>query len=96
MLSAEPRARNSNLLPVKAKGEVRLRSEVSFLKSASTSTPVSMRSLPWLTYSSPLMIESTSAPRSSPRYIEMMAGGASCAPKRWSLPADATVARSKS
>ena len=76
-MSAEPSARNSNLLPVKAKGEVRLRSEVSFLKSASTSTPVSILVLPWLMYSSPLIMESTSSPRSSPRYMDMIVGGAS-------------------
>ena len=33
---------------------------------------------------------------SSPRKMEMIAGGASLAPRRWSLPADATEMRSKS
>ena len=39
--SAEPSIRNSNLFPVKAKGDVRLRSVVSFGKSGRTSTPIS-------------------------------------------------------
>ena len=38
---AEPSMRNSNLLPVKAKGEVRFRSVVSMARSGSTCTPVS-------------------------------------------------------
>ena len=37
-----PGIRNSNLLPVKAKGEVRLRSVVSLLNLGSTSTPRSI------------------------------------------------------
>ena len=44
----EPHMRNSNLLPVKAKGEVRLRSVVSFRKSGSAGTPKSMVSRWWL------------------------------------------------
>ena len=39
---AEPGIRNSNLLPVKAKGEVRLRSVVSLLNLGRTSTPRSI------------------------------------------------------
>ena len=42
----EPNIRNSNLLPVKAKGEVRLRSVVSCGIVGRTSTP--MRSAPFL------------------------------------------------
>ena len=42
------------------------------------------------------MSASTMAPSSSPRKMEMMAGGASFAPKRWSLPAEATDMRSSS
>ena len=33
---------------------------------------------------------------SSPRKMEMMAGGASAAPRRWSLPAEATQMRMRS
>ena len=40
--SAEPGIRNSNLLPVKANGEVRLRSVVSLLNLGRTSTPRSI------------------------------------------------------
>ncbi len=39
MESLEPTMRNSNLLPVKAKGLVRLRSVVSQLNRGKTSTP---------------------------------------------------------
>ena len=41
MESEEPTMRNSNLLPVKAKGEVRLRSVASFLMTGTVDTPVS-------------------------------------------------------
>ena len=41
MLALEPTARNSNLLPVKANGEVRLRSPASLGSGGSTLTPVS-------------------------------------------------------
>ena len=36
----EPSIRNSNLLPVKARGEVRFRSVVSWGMAGSTSTPI--------------------------------------------------------
>ena len=36
----EPTALNSNLLPVKAKGDVRLRSVLSLEKSGTTETPI--------------------------------------------------------
>ena len=39
---ADPGMRNSNLLPVNAKGLVRLRSVLSLMKLGSTSTPRSM------------------------------------------------------
>src|SRR5699024_9436155 len=42
------------------------------------------------------MMESTTAVSSSPRKMDTMAGGASEAPRRWSLPAEATVLRRKS
>ena len=41
MQSDEPTMRNSNLLPVKANGEVRLRSVASLLRTGSVETPVS-------------------------------------------------------
>ena len=78
----EPRLRNSNLLPVKAKGEVRLRSVVSRLKRGVTFTPMSRRVFSCAeTVWRPSMAVSISV-RSSPRNIEMMAGGASLAPRR--------------
>ena len=43
--TAEPGMRNSNLLPVNANGEVRLRSVLSFRKFGSTATPRSMATL---------------------------------------------------
>ena len=41
MESEEPTMRNSNLLPVKAKGEVRLRSVASFWMTGMVDTPES-------------------------------------------------------
>ena len=84
----EPSARNSNLLPVKANGEVRLRSPPCIGSGGSTGVPRPS----W-----PLSIARrprTPASSSSPRKIEMIAGGASFAPRRWSWPALATDARS--
>ena len=43
----------------------------------------------------PVSISRITAESSSPRKIEMTAGGASFAPRRWSLPAVATLARSR-
>ena len=44
----EPHMRNSNLLPVNANGEVRLRSVLSLVRSASCGTPRSIFSRGWL------------------------------------------------
>ena len=44
----DPHIRNSNLLPVKANGEVRLRSVLSLVRSASCGTPRSIFSRGWL------------------------------------------------
>ncbi len=79
---AEPTARNSNLFPVNANGDVLLRSVVSFENVGTTATPVLNLSLV-TSFSSPsLMIESTKLFNSSPRNIEIIAGGASLAPNR--------------
>ena len=91
----EPGARNSNLFPVKAKGEVRLRSVVSFGSAGSVSTPTRSlrpRSPPFIPRV-PDSMESRTALSSSPRKMEMIAGGASFAPRRWSFPAPAVVMR---
>ena len=46
MLKEEPGMRNSNLLPVKANGEVRLRSELSCGIAGRAETPMSISFLP--------------------------------------------------
>ena len=90
----EPRARNSNLLPVKANGEVRLRSPPCIGSGGSTGVP-SPRNEPGVAGSpSPASIVSKILRSSAPRKIEMIAGGASLAPRRWSWPMPATLARS--
>ena len=91
MEAEEPSMRNSNLLPVKANGEVRLRSVVSLGKRGSTCTPIFMQRL-FLAdrRQSPFSMASRMSVSSSPRNMETMAGGASLAPRRWSFPALAT------
>ena len=85
--SEEPTIRNSNLLLVKAKGEVRFRSVASLSKSGKVATPVN---------NFPPFIECVASPvlqswlitssNCSPTNMEIMAGGASLAPNLWSLP----------
>ena len=90
----EPRARNSNLLPVKANGEVRLRSPPCIGSGGSTGVP-RPRNEPGVAGSpSRRSMVSKTLLSSAPRKIEMMAGGASLAPRRWSWPMPATLARS--
>ena len=79
----EPTARNSNLFTVKANGEVRLRSVPSRLMLGIEHTPrfrsaepVELRDVVFFMNSSSAFVTS------SPRYMEMIAGGASFAP-RW-------------
>ena len=82
----DPSARNSNLLPVKANGEVRLRSPPCIGSGGSTGVP-SPRNEPGVCGSpSPDAIASKTFSSSAPRKIEMIAGGASLAPRRWSWP----------
>ena len=92
----EPGMRNSNLLPVNANGLVRLRSVVSRSKLGSTSTPKSSCSRSVCAAFSPLANASMIEESSSPKKMEIIAGGASCAPRRWSFPQLATLMRSKS
>ena len=87
----EPSMRNSNLLPVKAMGEVRFRSVLSCGMGGSMSMPTCRVFFPVSWYSFPRMMDCTTPSSSSPRKMERMAGGASWAPSRWSLPALATV-----
>ena len=92
----DPSARNSNLLPVKANGEVRLRSPPCSGSGGSTGVPrprkfpgVSSRRLAGRDR------RRTPSRAPAPRKIEMIAGGASLAPRRWSWPTFATDARSR-
>ena len=86
--------RNSNLLPVKAKGDVRLRSVASRRISGSVDTPTFMIDIEGTLSSLPAMMCSTTAVSCSPRNIEMIAGGASFEPRRWSLPGFDALMRS--
>jgi len=89
----EPTIRNSNLLPVNAKGEVRLRSVQSFGRGGRLEIP----SLSWPPCFDVFAPSAASCSKMSvswsPRKIETIAGGASLAPSRCSLPALATLAR---
>ncbi len=78
MESALPTIRNSNLLPVKAKGDVLFLSVASFWKSGRVLTPV--KSLPpsLTEVASPVSISCvTTSSSCSPRKMEIIAGGAS-------------------
>jgi hypothetical protein len=78
----EPSARNSNLLPVKANGLVRLRSPPCSGSGGSTGVP-RPRNEPGLdALTSPSAIAEKTFSSSAPRKIEMIAGGASLAPRR--------------
>ena len=95
-LVSEPTARNSKRLPVKAKGEVRLRSVLSISNSGIEGIPCILKpvfeskmiaSSLWLS-----AILSRAADTCLPRNTEMIAGGASLAPRRWALVAVETDA----
>ena len=91
---SEPGARNSKRLPVNANGLVRLRSPGSVGSTGSVSTPIISVPFSFEFVAPPLAIWSNTSVSWSPRKIEMIAGGASLAPRRWSLVAEATEARS--
>ena len=74
--------RNSNLLPVKANGEVLFRSVVSFIKWGSTFGPAVMVTVSFASDSASASIISRTEAKSSPMNMETMAGGASLPPKR--------------
>ena len=97
MESLDPTIRNSNLFPVKAKGEVRFRSVASLAKSGRVLTPVWSTPPVLLLVAVPVEIswEITSC-SCSPKNTEIMAGGASLAPRRWSFPGSAADSRSSS
>ena len=87
MESDDPTMRNSNLLPVKAKGDVRFLSVASLSRSGRMSTPV-FKVPPCLEWVASPVLHSWSITSSScsPRKMDMMAGGASLAPSLWSFP----------
>ena len=89
--------RNSNLLPVKAKGDVRFRSVASLRTSPTFAMPVRSRSPLMVLAARPVATswEITSS-SCSPRKTEMIAGGASLPPRRRSLPTSAADSRSRS
>ena len=91
-----PSARNSNLLPVNANGEVRLRSPPSRGSGGSTGVPRPRKPFSVVARSAPDSMAPNALSSSAPRKIEMIAGGASAAPRRWSWPEFATDARSSS
>ena len=81
----EPTARNSNLFPVKANGLVRLRSPGSRGNVGKTELPILSSPPAFAVLAPPFSIWSTMSWSMSPRKTEMIAGGASLAPRRWSL-----------
>jgi hypothetical protein len=92
----EATMRNSNLLPVKAKGLVLLRSERSRGSRGRLETPTSRllaEEPPFAPLGLPEATESRIPVSASPRKIEMTEGGASWPPRRLSLPAVAAEAR---
>ena len=91
----EPSARNSNLLPVNANGLVRLRSPPCIGSGGSTGVPSPRNDSGVDSPTSPRSIAPNTFSSSAPRKIEMIAGGASLAPSRWSWPGEAIDARSR-
>ena len=85
-LSEEPTARNSNRLPVNANGEVRLRSVLSSSSVGICEIPLILNTFlaSKRIASSPLLAASLSSTADTcvPRKVEMIAGGASLAPRR--------------
>ena len=91
----EPGARNSKRLPVKAKGEVRLRSVLSSSSSGICPKPRCSPFLSSTSMASSMELFSNLSRMSLicvPRKVEMMAGGASFAPRRWAFVAEAMLA----
>ena len=87
-LAEEPTARNSKRLPVKAKGDVRLRSVLSTSTSGMCATPSCIRRFSSSTMACSLSAFSSwssTAESWLPRKTLMMEGGASWAPRRWAL-----------
>src|SRR6185312_1886521 len=96
-LADEPTARNSNLLPVNAKGDVRLRSVLSFNICGTLGMPCHSEASSFIFL---LILEVSISSRTSlnrlPKKMDIIAGGASFAPSRWSLFTEAIDALNKS
>ena len=78
---------------MKANGLVRLRSPESLGRGGKTSTPTVNVPFSIDEFAPPFLICSKTSVSWSPRKTEIIAGGASLAPKRWSFPAEATTER---
>ena len=86
--ASEPTARNSKRLPVKANGEVRLRSVLSISNSGICGISNFIPCLPLRLIKSSFVlfsIWSNTCDNCFPRKEEIIAGGASFAPRRWAL-----------
>ena len=87
-LAPEPTARNSKRFPVKANGDVRLRSVLSISNSGISGISICKPVLPLrlkMFSLSDFSICSSKSLICFPRKEEMIAGGASFPPRRWSL-----------
>ena len=94
--AVDPTARNSNLFPVKAKGDVRFLSVLSNMTSGMRPISSFKAVLSSGVNFPALMLVSKASNNSDncdPMNALMMAGGASFAPRRWSFPTDAIAAR---
>ena len=82
ILELDPGILNSNLFPVKANGEVRLRSVESLGNLGRTVAPIFINSFSFPSYGLSSSMAFNTAVNSSPKKIEIIAGGASLAPSR--------------
>ncbi len=92
----DPQERNSNLFPVKAKGDVLFLSVESLGIGGRTSAPIVIFVLERPCIGVPSLIDCSTSKSSSPTYMDMIAGGASFPPRRLSFPALATEMRKRS
>ena len=82
ILAFDPGILNSNLFPVNANGEVRLRSVESLGNLGRTVAPIFINSFSFPSYGFSSSMAFNTAVNSSPKKMEMIAGGASFAPNR--------------
>ena len=98
-LADEPAARNSNRLPVNAKGDVRFLSVLSKRMAGIRLMPnCKAFFFSAVNFASPKFSATSSnmCERCPPKKMDRMAGGASAAPKRWLFPALTMEARKRS